>query len=175
MIIAALCLSLALLLPFLTLQNPALGTMLCPMHIPVFLCAYVADRKRAAAVGFVAPILRSVLFGMPVMYPVALSMSFELAVYGFVCGLINEKLPKTGGNIYVSLISAMIIGRGAAGLANAILYGFGGMEYTWKLFFTVSFVKALPGIALHIAVIPVIVMSLRRAKLIDAPHHHDKF
>ena len=34
--LAALCLAIALLLPFLTAQIQTIGNMLCPMHIPIF-------------------------------------------------------------------------------------------------------------------------------------------
>ncbi len=35
---SAVCLTLCLLLPFLTGQLQQVGNMLCPMHLPVFLC-----------------------------------------------------------------------------------------------------------------------------------------
>lgn len=34
-------LALGLLLPFLTGQIPEIGSMLCPMHIPVLICGFV--------------------------------------------------------------------------------------------------------------------------------------
>ena len=47
-----------------------------------------------AAVGFVAPLLRSVLFGMPPMYPVAIAMAFELLTYGLVIGLVYRRMAQ---------------------------------------------------------------------------------
>lgn len=38
---AAVCLALALLLPFLTGQVPTFGSMLCPMHLPVLLAGFL--------------------------------------------------------------------------------------------------------------------------------------
>lgn len=38
---SALYLAIALVLPFLTGQIPEIGSMLCPMHIPVLLCGFV--------------------------------------------------------------------------------------------------------------------------------------
>ena len=81
---AALFLALCLVLPMLTGQIPRIGSMLLPMHIPVLLCGLVCGWQYGAAVGFVAPLLRSVLFGMPPMYPVAIAMAFELLTYGLV-------------------------------------------------------------------------------------------
>ena len=84
---AALFLALCLVLPMLTGQIPQIGSMLLPMHIPVLLCGLVCGWQYGAAVGFVAPLLRSVLFGMPPMYPVAIAMAFELLTYGLVIGI----------------------------------------------------------------------------------------
>ena len=92
---AALCLALAIVLPFLTGQIPEIGSALCPMHIPVLLCGFLCGWPWGLAVGFVAPLLRSVLFGMPPMFPGAVAMAFELAVYGGVSGFLYRKFPKT--------------------------------------------------------------------------------
>ena len=40
MILAAMFLALALVLPFFTGQIPQIGNALCPMHIPVLLCGF---------------------------------------------------------------------------------------------------------------------------------------
>ena len=40
LILAALFLAMALVLPFLTGQIPEVGSMLCPMHIPALLCGF---------------------------------------------------------------------------------------------------------------------------------------
>ena len=91
---AALFLALAFVLPLLTGQVPKVGNMLCPM-----------------AVGFAAPLLRSVLFGMPPMFPVAISMAFELATYGLVSGLLWRKAKHTLPALYAVLLTAMVSGR----------------------------------------------------------------
>ena len=41
LVLAAMFLALALVLPFLTGQIPQLGGMLLPMHLPVFLCGLI--------------------------------------------------------------------------------------------------------------------------------------
>ena len=77
-------LALAYVMPFLTGQIPQVGSMLCPMHIPVLLCGFFCGAPWGLAVGFVAPLLRSFTLGMPPMFPTAFCMAFELAAYGFV-------------------------------------------------------------------------------------------
>lgn len=166
LILAALCLALAMLLPFLTGQIQTLGNMLCPMHIPVLLCAYICGYRWAAAVGFISPLLRYAIFGMPPIMPAGVSMAFELLTYGLVAGLLYEKLKKNTLNIYVSLIISMISGRVVWGIARLIISGVTGTEFTWQLFIGGAVLQAVPGIILHILLIPIIVMALRRAKLI---------
>ena len=167
LILAALCLALAMLLPFLTGQIQTLVNMLCPMHIPVLLCAYICGYRWAAAVGFISPLLRYAIFGMPPIMPAGVSMAFELLTYGLVAGLLYEKLKKNTLNIYVSLIISMISGRVVWGIARLIISGVTGTEFTWQLFIGGAVLQAVPGIILHILLIPIIVMALRRAKLID--------
>ena len=82
LVLSALFLAIALVLPFLTGQIPEIGSMLCPMHIPVLLCGFFCGWQYGLAVGFVAPLLRSFLFGVPYLYPMAVSMAFELAANG---------------------------------------------------------------------------------------------
>lgn len=166
LILAALCLALAMLLPFLTGQIQTIGNMLCPMHIPVLLCAYICGYRWAAAVGFISPLLRYAIFGMPPIMPAGVSMAFELLTYGLVAGLLYEKLKKNTLNIYVSLIISMISGRVVWGITRLIISGVTGTEFTWQLFIGGAVLQAVPGIILHILLIPIIVMALRRAKLI---------
>lgn len=162
---AALFLALALVLPFLTGQIPQIGSALSPMHIPVLLCGFLVGWPWGLAVGFIAPLLRSVIFGMPVMVPGAVAMAFELAVYGLVSGILYCLLPKKKWSIYVTLVVAMLAGRAVWGIARLIIAGLSGNSFTWALFLAGAFTNAIPGIILHIVLIPVIVMVLERAGL----------
>lgn len=81
MILGALFVAIGLVLPFFTGQIPAVGRMLLPMHIPVLLCGLICGWKYGLAVGAVLPLTRSLLFGMPTLYPTAIAMTFELATY----------------------------------------------------------------------------------------------
>ena len=99
--LSAMFLALAFVMPFLTGQVPQIGSMLCPMHIPVILCGFICGAPWGLAVGAAAPLLRSLILGMPPFFPTAVSMVFELAVYGFMSGLLYRVLPKTKLNIYL--------------------------------------------------------------------------
>lgn len=162
---AALCLALALVLPFLTGQIPEIGNMLCPMHIPALLCGYLCGWTWGLAVGGIAPILRSLLFARPPMFS-AIGMAFELAVYGAAAGLLYRKLPKTNGSIYAALVIAMIAGRLVWGAAQMVLMGLQDSVFTMEAFLAGAVTTAVPGIILQLVLIPVVVMALEKAKLI---------
>ena len=167
MVSAAVCLALCMVLPFLTGQIPQVGSALCPMHIPVLLAGFLCGPWWAMAVGAVAPLLRFALFGMPPIFPTGVAMCFELAAYGLVSGLLYARLPKKTVNIYVSLVAAMLAGRVVWGIVRVALSGVAGQPFTWAAFMAGAFVNAVPGIIVHILLIPVIVMALRKAGLTD--------
>lgn len=162
---AAVCLALAMVLPFLTGQIQQIGNALCPMHIPVFLCGFLCGWPYGALVGFIAPLLRFVLFGMPVLMPMGVSMAFELATYGLVSGLFYQKLPKRGINIYLSLIVAMLVGRAVWGVVRFVLASVLEAEFPMSAFVAGAFTGAIPGIIIQIILIPVIVLALKKAGL----------
>ena len=167
LVYAAVCLALCMLLPFLTGQIPQIGSALSPMHIPVLLAGFLCGPWWAMAVGFVAPMLRHVWLGMPPLIT-AIAMSFELAAYGLFSGLLYRLLPKKTVNIYVSLIGAMILGRIVWGIAMVVISGVSGSAFTWSAFIAGALLNAVPGIILHIVLIPILVMALKRAKVLDA-------
>ena len=162
---SALCLALALVLPFLTGQIPQIGSALCPMHLPVLLCGFLCGWPWGLAVGFIAPLLRSVIFGMPPMIPTALAMAFELATYGALAGLLYRKFPKTIPGIYASLLIAMICGRLVWGVVRLILAGVQGNGFTFAMFLSGAITTAIPGIIAQLVLIPAIVYAMEKAGL----------
>lgn len=162
MVLGAMFLALALVLPFLTGQIPQIGSALCPMHIPVLLCGFFCGPAYGAVVGFITPLLRFALFGMPPILPNGIAMSFELLGYGLVSGLMYKLLPKKNIYVYVSLIGAMIVGRIVWGAAKVTLYGLGEYEFGWEAFMSGAFLTAIPGIIVQLVLIPIIVIALRK-------------
>lgn len=167
MVTAAVFLALGMVLPFFTGQIPTIGSMLLPMHIPVLICGYVCGWQWGLLVGLIVPILRSMTLGMPPMMPVAAAMAFELAAYGASTGLLYEKLEKNTISIYISLIGAMIFGRIVWGLVSMVLYGIMGNAFSVQIFLSGALLKAVPGIILQLVLIPVIIIALRKAKVIE--------
>ena len=162
---SALCLALGLVLPFLTGQIPEIGNMLCPMHIPALLCGFLCGWPWGLVVGFLTPILRSFLFGMPVLVP-AITMAFEIGTYGAVAGLLYRHLPRRKWRIYAALVIAMILGRLVWGTAQLVITGLQHTAFTPAIFLAGAVTNAIPGIILQQVLIPVIVAVLDRAKLV---------
>lgn len=163
--LSAMFLALAFVMPFLTGQLPQIGSMLCPLHIPVLLCGFFCGATWGLGVGFIAPILRSFTLGMPQMFPTAFCMAFELAAYGFVSGWLHNKLPKKKVSVYVTLLSAMIIGRLVWGIAMFGCMGFDISKFGFSAFLAGAVLNAIPGIVLQIIVIPILVITLENDRM----------
>lgn len=163
LMLSAMFVAIGLVLPFFTGQIHAVGKMLLPMHIPVMLCGLLCGWQYGLVVGFILPLLRSVLFSMPVMYPNAIGMAFELAAYGLVSGLIYKKRHGTL-QLYISIISAMIVGRIVWGVAKGVLLGMSGETFTLGMFAQIALLEAIPGIILQLVLIPAIVSSLEYSR-----------
>lgn len=164
---AALFLALAFVLPLLTGQVPKVGNMLCPMHFPVLLCGFVLGGPWGLAVGVAAPLLRSVLFGMPPMFPVAISMAFELATYGAVSGWMYKKVRHTLPMMYAALATAMVAGRLVWGAVRFVLAGLSGSAFPFSAFLSGALLTAVPGIIAQLILIPLILTALQKAKFMD--------
>ncbi len=161
--LSGLFLALGILLPFLTANLPQMGSAFLPMHIPVLLCGFICGWPWGLMVGFVTPLLRMVLVGMPPV-TTAIPMAFELAAYGALTGLLYRALPKTVPCLYVSLLGAMLGGRIVWGVVRWVMMAT-GVEFGFQAFLTGAFAFALPGIIIQIVLVPLIILALRRAKL----------
>ncbi len=160
---AALFLALGLVLPFLTAQIPEIGNMLLPIHLPVMLCGLVCGPLYGGLVGAVTPLFRSLLFGMPVFYPNALGMAFELLTYGAVIGILYRMYRKKNLlALYGSLIPAMLAGRLVWGLAQTVLLSFSDKSFALAVFWTNGFANALPGILLQLILIPFLMLTIQQ-------------
>lgn len=163
--LSAMFLALCMILPFITGGVPQIGNAISPMHIPVLICGFVCGWQYGAAVGFIAPLMRSLLFSMPPMYPIAVSMAFELAAYGLLCGLLYKAFPKKNVYIYPALIISMLGGRAVWGIARFIMTGLGGSEFSMAMFVAGAFTQAVPAIICHVLLVPLVVMAFKKTKL----------
>lgn len=165
--VTAMLFAVGMVLPFFIGQIPAIGKMLLPMHIPVLLCGFIVGWQYGALIGFLLPIVRGLVFGMPPMYPNAVAMAFEMAAYGFVSGyLYSHARWQCTKMLYILLVTAMLAGRIVWAFAEVILLGIGGNIFTWKMFAAGAFLNTIPGIIVQLTLIPLIMVALRRAKVV---------
>lgn len=163
--LSAMFLALVFILPLLTGQIPQLGEKFCPMHIPVFLCGYICSGMWGLAVGFIGPLLRSFIVGVPApLFPKAIAIAFELAAYGFMSGTLYRKMPEKRSNLYLSLIISMIGGRIVRGFVEFFCMGLGATSFSLATFWTGTVVNSLPGIVIQLLLIPALVSSSEKYK-----------
>ncbi|WP_207666033.1 ECF transporter S component [Thermohalobacter berrensis] len=156
--------ALGIIIPMLfhTIKN--FGRAFLPMHIPVLLGGFILGPYFGLLVGLITPFLSSILTGMPPIFPVGIIMFFELSTYGFVSGLFYNKLKQ---NEIITLTSAMIIGRIIAALVVAVLvYGFGAKMPNPFTYIKMAVIVGLPGIAIQVILIPILVLSLKRTRIL---------
>ena len=166
-VLAAMFMALGLVLPFLTGQIQQIGNMLLPMHLPVLVCGLICGWQYGAVVGFVLPLLRFVLFGMPPIYPMGVSMAFELATYGFLVGwLYSHSRWQCIISLYRCLLAAMVGGRLVWGAVRVLLSGVAGQAFTWEMFLSGALLTAVPGIILQLTLIPALMLALDRTGLV---------
>lgn len=170
--LCAMCVALCYVLP-IAFHAIGLGSVLSPMHIPVLLCGLVCGGGYGLICGILGPVLSSLISGMPPMM-MLLRMIPELCIYGLAGGLAMRFI-RTGRaalDVYIALAIAMIAGRIVGGIASAIFYTVTSGVYSLALWVTGYFVEALPGIAAHLILVPVLVFTLAKAKLI--PQRYSK-
>ncbi len=164
MVFTAVCTALCVVLPmaFHTVQNA--GMVFLPMHIPVLLCGLICGWPYGFICGLLGPALSSLLTGMP---PAATlpAMVVECAAYGCITGLmmryVHTKNPAI--DLYISMLTAMTAGRVLSGLAKSLIFSPGTAPFAWV---TTSLVTGIPGIVLQLVLIPLLVLTLTKAKLL---------
>ena len=167
LVFSAMFLAIGFVLPFFTGQIKEIGDSLLPMHLPVLLCGLICGWKYGLAVGFVLPLARSLIFGMPPMYPTGVCMALELMTYGFVIGFLYARSRKKSTlSVLACLITAMLCGRLVWGSVKAILLGVGGEAFTIQAFILGGFVDAFPGIVLQLILIPLIMTIINKRSLV---------
>lgn len=164
LVYTSLCIAIGMILPqfikTIPMANP--GAIFLPMHIPVLLCGFLCGAPCGAVCGIILPLLNGSLTGRPVLFPVGVSMMFELCTYGALAGLFYR---FTKGKIYPTLIGAMLGGRLVLGIVNTIIFSFADKKYGMMAFIYGSTITALPGIIIQIILIPAIVYAMKKNRV----------
>ncbi len=162
----AICTALCYVLP-LAFHALASGSLLSPMHIPVLLCGLICGWPYGLFCGAAGPLLSSLLSGMP-SAAALVSMIPELCAYGVFTGLLMKRV-RTGtllADLYLSLAPAMLLGRVVGGLVRAVVFLSSAQSYSVALWAGSYLVGTLPGIVLHLILLPAVVVLLTKARLI---------
>ncbi len=154
----AMFLALGIVLPSITSGIPEIGRALLPMHFPVFFAGLLLGPLYGLLLGILTPLLRSFLFGMPPMLPIALAMAFELGTYGFMIGFLYSRFSeKNWKTTLYSLLISMLSGRIVWGIVDFFLLGLLGKSLTFSVF-----LSSLPGILLQLILIPLLMERLEK-------------
>lgn len=166
LVLTAMFIAIGIILPFFTGQIKQIGNMLLPMHLPVMLCGLICGPWYGLAAGAITPLLRSLIFGMPKLFPSAAAMIFELAVYGGMIGLLYSRSKwKCLVALLRSMVIAMICGRVVWGAVMTVMLGIGENGFTFGAFLSGAVTTALPGIILQFILIPTVMTALGRTKI----------
>ena len=172
-IITAVCIALCVVLPQAFHAIPNAGSIYLPMHIPVLLCGLICGWPYGLLCGLAGPALSALITGMP---PAAVlpGMMVECGVYGLAAGLLMQlvRTKRLYADLYISLVAAMLLGRVVSGAAKALIFSAG--SYSMASWVAGSFVTALPGIIIQLALLPGIVYALMRARLIPQRYPKDE-
>ena len=166
--ICGICIALCYVLP-LAFHAVGAGSVFSPMHIPVLLCGLVCGGGYGMFCGLAGPLLSSLLSGMPGVTGL-IFMVPELMVYGLAAGVCVTliRTGKTVADLYIALVIAMILGRIAGGIAQALFFLGNGQPFGIAAWISGYFVGSLPGIVAHLVVIPALVLVLMGAGVIPA-------
>ncbi len=169
--LTAMFLALGMILPFFFGQIPQIGSMLLPMHIPAFLCAFICGWRYGVPMSVMLPLIRSLLFSRPNLYPEAIAIAFEMATYALVAGfLYSHSKWHCLRSLYRSMIAAMLAGRAVRGIVQLALLGFTGKAFPFSAFLSGVIVTGIPGIILQLIIIPAIMVMCHKTKLVPLKH-----
>ena len=169
MVLASMMVALCVVLPIAFHAVPNGGATFLPMHIPILLCGMLCGWHYGVICGLLGPLLSCLLTGMPAM-AILPAMMVECAVYGLVTGL-TLRFVRTGKwyiDLYIALILAMLLGRVMSGVAKAWIFSMG---LTMKGWVTASFVTALPGIVIQLALVPLLVAMLMKLRFLPTRYN----
>lgn len=170
MIFTAVCMALCVVLPGAFHWIPNAGSIFLPMHIPVLLCGLACGWTWGMTCGVLGPVLSFLITAMP---PAAVlpSMTVECAVYGCVTGFMLRKVHtgRPAADLYISMGTAMVLGRALAGISKALLFtpGIPVLPWMWA-----ALVTGLPGICIQLVLIPLVLLVLQRARLLPKRSNH---
>lgn len=145
---AAVTVALTMLLPFIvhSIGGPPVGARWLPLFYAPFLAAMMFHPLVSLTAGMITPFLNHIATGSPVL-PVAIILSFELAVFSVVAYQFSRRRPAFWGAAPLAYILAKV----SSLLFLAIWPGQLVQATPWQ-FFTTSLMNAWPGLLVLLAI-----------------------
>ena len=149
--------------------------------IVVFIAALILQSNgllNRKAMGLLVPICCYMSMAVSLNLTVGILGELSLGHAGFMSvgafsGVIAaQSLQSAIPNDGVRLAAAMLLGRVVSGIAKALIFSAG--SYSMASWVAGSFVTALPGIVIQLALLPSIVYALMRARLIPQRYPKDE-
>jgi len=167
MVISAAMAALAIVLP-MVFHATGLGSHFLPMLLPLLLNAFLSSAGWAIFTAAVVPWISALATGMPPVYPpVALVMSLEAMIMAAVVTTLHRLDRKL---VWPALIAGIAADRIVSFALTLLLFSRFGLPA--KAVAIGVFVRALPGVALQLAVIPLALKGIgeRKSILFDRNH-----
>lgn len=138
--------------------GPTLGTILLPIHLPVFIGAMLLGPISGIIIA-ISSVGVGVMLGMPSIL-VASYMVFELIVYAAVSGFLYYHKKQ---NVILSYLIAKILGMVVALTLIQIYIRLFGIHFPSPVFGTIlMFATGIPGIIAQIVIISILVPILKK-------------
>jgi len=137
-----------------------LGSKFLPMLLPILLDGFLSLLPWAALTGALVPLASGLLTGMPLFYPpIAPVMSIECALMAAAAAVIYRfSKPR----IWPALVVAVVLDRMVSATLMWLMAGRFGLPPA--VISAASLIQGLPGVALQLVVVPLIVRGLRARK-----------
>jgi hypothetical protein len=155
MVMSAVMAAFGIALP-IAFHMTGLGNKFLPMLLPILLNGFLSTLPWAVSTGALIPLASGLLTGMPPFYPpIAVAMSFEGALMAGTASILY-RLGKA--RIWPALIAAVTLDR----IVSAALMWFisGRFALPAATISAASLIQGLPGVALQLAVVPLVLRSL---------------
>lgn len=136
-----------------------LGHIFMPMYIPLMILPFFVRWGMAGTVGLIIPMLSAVATGMPpLMPPVALVMSLELAFMAGLLSILHKRWPRAMPLAFLLpvLVGGRFVNAGLMYLASMLL------DLPAGFVAGISFVAGWPGLVLMLFVVPPIALLSRK-------------
>ncbi len=157
LVTASMLLAIGVIIPSIFHLTGLPGPMLLPMHIPVIIAGFLLPPTLAVLVGMLTPLINTFITGMPLLFPIAIIMVFELGAYALVASLLYRvlKVPSL-----LALIVSMVVGRIVAGIAVFVLSAFFTIPFEPLMFVKGAVITGIPGIIIQVILIPTLVYAI---------------